>query len=123
MAAAASSSAQSASLAAALASIWSARLSIRALEVVHLGGGVGLHLGPLAAGLVPGRLGVLDGVGGGLVDIDLGLVDALAQLLAGLGDGGLGGLLGLGGALLEVVELGREVHDPSLLWVACLSCC
>jgi hypothetical protein len=46
------------------------------------------------------------GVGGGLVDVHLGLVDALAELVAGLRHGRLGRGLGLGGALLEVVELG-----------------
>src|SRR4029453_696646 len=93
------------------------------LEVVHLGRGIGLHLGPLGLGAGRGRAGVLAGVGGGLVDVHLGLVDALAQLLAVLGDGGLGGPLCLGGALLEVVELGREVHGvlpvvrPLPLWL------
>jgi hypothetical protein len=51
------------------------------VEVLQLGGGVGLQLGPLAAGAGRGRARVLAGVLGGQVDIDLGLVEALAQLL------------------------------------------
>src|SRR5215211_8570001 len=44
------------------------------LEVVHLGGGVGLHLGPLGLGAGRGRTCVLLGVLGGLVHVHLGLV-------------------------------------------------
>ena len=46
------------------------------------------------------------GLGGLVVDVHFGLVDALAELGAGLRLGRLGRGLGVGGALLEVVELG-----------------
>jgi len=114
----ASSSAQAASSAATFRSKWSqmkadaaARMDRRSTTPP------GRSTTPGTRGAGRGRAGVRAGVLGGQVDVDLGLVDALAQLLAGLGDGGLGGLLGLGGALLEVVELRREVHSSSICWV------
>jgi hypothetical protein len=71
------------------------------LEVVHLGGGVGLHLGPLAAAVGRGRTGVLPGLGGLLVHLHLGLVDALAELVTGLRHGLLGRGLGVGGRMAQ----------------------
>jgi hypothetical protein len=59
------------------------------VEVVQLGGGVGLELGSRAAGLVGGGLGVPAGVGGLLVDLGLGLLGTLAELLTGLRHGGV----------------------------------
>jgi hypothetical protein len=97
-----------------LASSWSARLSILP-GGRPFGRGVGLHLGPLAAGAGRGRARVLLGILGGPVQLHLGLVDALAELVTGLRDGRLGRGLGLGGALLQVVELSGEFHgSPGL---------
>jgi hypothetical protein len=76
------------------------------LEVVRLGGDIGLHLGPLAAGTGRGLTDLLPGVLGGQVNVHLGLVDTLAELVTGLRHSRLGRGLGVGGALLEVVELG-----------------
>src|SRR6266545_6296180 len=84
------------------------------LDVVALGGGVGLHLRPPALGAVGGLVGLLLGVLAGLVQVGLGLVDALAEPLAGLAGGGLHRRLGRRDALLQLVQFCGEVHTSSL---------
>jgi hypothetical protein len=67
------------------ARIWrSIPVSYLRFEVVQLGGGVGLDLGPCAAGTGRGFIDLLPGVLGGQVHVHPGLVDTLAQLLTGL---------------------------------------
>src|SRR6266699_197499 len=92
------------------------------LEVVHSGGGVGLHLRPLAPCAGGGLPGLLLGVLDGQVHVDLGLADALPKLVMGLGGGSLCRRLGLRGVLLERVELFGEVHASSLGGVDCVDC-
>src|SRR6266511_2763963 len=112
MASAASPSARSASLAAALASSCCARLSILALTSSILAAASAF----ICAHLL---LGVLDGQ----VHVDLGLVDSLPELVTGLAGGSLRRRFRVRDVLLERVQLCGEVHDPSLPCVDCWSCC
>src|SRR6266508_1178422 len=93
------------------------------LDVVHPGGGVGLHLRPLAACAGGGLPGLLLGVLDGQVHVDLGLVDSLPELVTGLAGGSLRRRFRVRDVLLERVQLCGEVHDPSLPCVDCRSCC
>ena len=84
------------------------------LDVVHLGGGVGLHLRPLAACAVGGLVGPLLCPLLGVLGVLLGLVDSLPELLTGLGGGSLHRRLGRRDALLELVDSSGKVHGSSL---------
>src|SRR6266511_2696132 len=96
-----------------------AHLDDPGLQVVHPGGGVGLHLRPLAACAGGGVSGPLLCVLDGQVDVKLGLVDPLPELLAGLAGGGIHRRPRLRHVLLQGVELCGEVHDSSLHRVDC----
>jgi hypothetical protein len=74
-------------------------------DVVPAGGGVDLHLRPLAPCLVGGHAGLLLGVLNGDLSVVLCLVDSLLELVARLGGGSLCRRLGIGDAPLEVIEL------------------
>jgi hypothetical protein len=113
MASAASCSAQSASVAAALASSGSARLLIFAF-MSSLGCSIGLHLGPLALGSIGGLLSLLLGVLHSLIRVVLCLIDALLELVAVLGGCRPRGLHGLVDLSLKIFELcGKSIGAPS----------
>src|SRR5690349_15809490 len=89
--------------------------------VVHLGRDVGPHLRPFGAGAVGLPLGFLLSVLHSPVEVDLGLVDTLADLLTRFGGGSLYRRLGRRDALLQRVEAFGEVHCSSLGRAVCLS--
>ena len=91
------------------------------LDVVPLGGGVGLHLRPLAARAGGGLVGLLLRVLDGPVEVGLGLVDSPPELLTRLGDGSLHRRPGRRDTPLELIQSCGKVHDSSLDYADCRS--